>query len=99
MAGGVLVVLGLNLKAVKRLRAKFVGTGMHGGVIYVRGEISHIGKEVEVKPVDKKDMDLIQSLVKEFCNYFDFNFDKVMQERFTKIVPVSNRPYGGLYAY
>ena len=99
MAGGVLVVLGLNLKAKKRFRAKFVGTGMHGGVLYVRGEISHIGKEVEVRAVDKKDVDLIQGLVKEFCSYFDFNFDRIMQGRFTKIVPVSNRPYGGLYAY
>ena len=39
MAGGVIVILGLNLKEGEKCKARFVGTGMHGGVIYERGEI------------------------------------------------------------
>ena len=38
-------------------------------------------------------------LVREFCNHFRFNFENVMNEKFTEIVPVSHRPYGRLYAY
>ena len=39
MAGGIIVILGLNLKEGEKCKARFVGTGMHGGVIYERGEI------------------------------------------------------------
>jgi glutamate synthase domain-containing protein 3 len=38
MAGGVLILLGLNLKDEQH-RANFIGTGMHGGVIYIRGKV------------------------------------------------------------
>ena len=97
MAGGVILVLGLNLKGGERYKARFVGTGMHGGVIYVRGEMTHLGKEVEAMDPDENDMHLIQGLVKEFCNHF--NLEDIMNKEFTKIVPVSHRPYGRLYAY
>jgi len=99
MAGGVVLILGLTLRSGERYKARFVGTGMHGGVIYVCGEMTHLGKEVEVMDLDKDDMHLIQGLVKEFCNHFGFNFEDIMNEEFTKIVPVSHRPYGRLYAY
>jgi glutamate synthase domain-containing protein 3 len=101
MAGGVLVVLGLTLKAGERHRARFVGTGMHGGIIYVRGEMptNHLGKEVKIVAVNRSDLTLIQSLVKEFCGYFNMDFDEIMQGKFSKIVPFSHRPYGSVYAY
>jgi len=99
MAGGVILVLGLNLQNGERHKAKFVGTGMHGGVIYVHGEITNLGKEVELTDVNENDLELIRSLVKEFCGHFNLDFDEVMNRKFTKIVPVSHRPYGRLYAY
>jgi len=99
MAGGVLVVLGLNLKAEERHKARFVGTGMHGGIMYVRGDVTHLGKEVKVINVNNSDLTLIQSLVKEFCGYFNKDFDEIMSRNFLKIVPFSHRPYGNVYAY
>jgi glutamate synthase domain-containing protein 3 len=99
MAGGVLLVLGLTLKPGERHGARFVGTGMHGGIIYVRGEITHVGKEVKVMNVNRGDFDLIQSLVEEFCNNFNFDPNEVMNGEFSKIVPFSHRPYGMIYAY
>ncbi len=99
MAGGVILILGSNLQNGEHHKAKFVGTGMHGGVIYVRGEMTNLGKEVEVIDVEKSDIELIRSLVKEFCDCFSFDFDAIMSRRFAKIVPVSHRPYGRLYAY
>lgn len=99
MAGGVILLLGLNLRDGETHKARFVGTGMHGGVIYVHGEITHLGNEVEVMDVNETDIHLIQNLTKEFCNYFNFDFDKVIGKKFAKIVPVSHRPYGSLYAY
>ncbi len=99
MAGGILVVLGLNLKAGERHRARFVGTGMHGGTMYVRGEVSHLGREVEVVDLEEDDRQLLRSLVDEFCSHFGFNTDKILDHRFNKLIPVSYRPYGRLYAY
>ena len=99
MAGGILVVLGLNLKAGERHRAKFVGTGMHGGTMYIRGEVSHLGREVEVVDLEKNDRRLLRSLVDEFCSHFEFNTNEILDHNFKKLIPVSYRPYGKLYAY
>jgi glutamate synthase domain-containing protein 3 len=99
MAGGVLVILGLNLKAGECHRAKFVGTGMHGGTMYVRGDVNHLGREVEVIDLEEDDRRLLRSLVDEFCSHFGFNTNKILDHRFNKLIPVSYRPYGRLYAY
>ncbi|MFB3889028.1 MAG: hypothetical protein ACE14S_06015 [Candidatus Bathyarchaeia archaeon] len=99
MAGGVLVVLGLTLKKGEPHRARFVGTGMHAGIMYIRGEVTHLGKEVKVMEVNKTDLKRIGELVKEYCSHFSADFDEVMSGKFVKIVPYSHRPYGRIYAY
>jgi glutamate synthase domain-containing protein 3 len=55
MAGGVLVLLGLN--GGGEHKARFIGTGMHGGVIYLRGSVEkyQLGREVGVKALDEDD--------------------------------------------
>jgi glutamate synthase domain-containing protein 3 len=99
MAGGILLVLGLTLKPGEQHKARFVGTGMHGGIIYLRGEVANIGKEVKVMDIGKRDLAVIEGLVKEFCSYFGADFAEVMSGKFVKIVPYSHRPYGRVYAY
>jgi glutamate synthase domain-containing protein 3 len=89
MAGGVILVLGLNLSESERCKARFVGTGMHGGVIYVRDDILELGEGTKTMAVGKRDSRVIESLVREFCGYFGFDFEKVMSTKFRKIVPVS----------
>jgi glutamate synthase domain-containing protein 3 len=98
MAGGVVLVLGLTLSESERCKARFVGTGMHGGVIYERGDILEPVKGTKVMKVGKRDMRVIESLVKEYCEYFGVDFEKVMNKKFSKIVPLSKRPYGALYS-
>lgn len=99
MAGGVLVILGLTLKKGENHKSRFVGTGMHAGTIYVRGEISNLGKEVKVMDINKEDLNLIKSLGEEYCAYFNTSLDEIMKGHFMKIVPYSSRPYGRIYAY
>jgi glutamate synthase domain-containing protein 3 len=98
MAGGVLVVLGLNMKE-KVHNARFVGTGMHGGAMYIRGEVRHLGEEVAVTELNEEDHKLLKSLVEEFCGYYELNAEKILESKFNKLIPVSSRPYGNLYAY
>jgi glutamate synthase domain-containing protein 3 len=99
MAGGVMLILGLSLRKEEKHRARFVGTGMHGGVIYVRGEVENLGKEVQASDVNEEDMRLIKDLTCEFCKHFDFDSQNIMKDSFMKINPISRRPYGDLYAY
>jgi glutamate synthase domain-containing protein 3 len=98
MAGGVVLVLGLTLAEGERCRARFVGTGMHGGIVYERGDILDVGEGTKIMKVGKRDMRVIEGLVKEFCEYFGVDYVEVMGGSFRKIVPVSKRPYGKLYS-
>ncbi len=101
MAGGIVVVLGIGLAEGEPHRANFVGTGMHGGVIYLRGHINdyQLGKEVGVSEVDKKGREVLSSLVRRFAAYFDYDAEEILSGRFVKLTPLYLRPYGRLYAY
>ena len=99
MVGGIMVVLGLALKDSEHHKATFIGTGMHGGTIYIRGEVAHIGKEVKIMELEEGDMALLRPIVEEFCGYFKFDADTILTGEFRKLIPFSTRPYGRLYAY
>jgi glutamate synthase domain-containing protein 3 len=98
MAGGVILILGLTLPEGEHCKARFVGTGMHNGVIYERGDLLELGKGTKVMNVGKRDTCVIENLVRDFCSYFGFDYGKVMNARFRKIVPVSKRPYENMYS-
>jgi len=97
MAGGVALVLGLDRNDSEKCMARFVGTGMHGGVIYTRGDVFKLSKSVKVARAGKRDMHVIEGLVREFCGYFGKDYAEIMGKQFYKITPVSKRPYEGLY--
>jgi len=101
MAGGILILLGLDFKEGERHNADFIGTGMHGGVIYVRGEVQQfqLGKEVGVAELDENDSLLLRELVGEFAYHFSYNAEEILECKFTKLFPLYLRPYGRLYAY
>jgi glutamate synthase domain-containing protein 3 len=99
MAGGIIVILGLNLKESEKCKARFVGTGMHGGVIYERGEILSPDEGTKTEEPDDKDMQIIESLVKEYANFFDVDAKKILNFKFKKIRPLSSRPYAKLYSH
>jgi len=100
MAGGVLILLGLE-ENDKPIVGDYVGTGMHGGAIYVRGEVDkrQLGKEVGIKELNAEDYGLIEPVLKEYCEDLRLDMNQVMSKKFIKLIPVSHRPYGRLYAY
>lgn len=100
MAGGVLILLGMFTddpdKPKHGLR---LGTGMHGGVIYVRGGVDEerLSREVGIFPLtddDRTDLDLFLT---EYCADFGLDLAEILAEPFVKILPKSRRPYGNLY--
>lgn len=101
MAGGVLILLGLNLSQGQHHKANFIGTGMHGGVIYLRGSVNdyQLGKEVGVAELEEKDYQVLQKFVGEFASHFGYDIKKILEHKFIKLFPRWLRPYGTLYAY
>jgi len=98
MAGGLLVVLGMN---GGEIAGDFIGTGMHGGQMFLRGEVDprRLGREVKIGEVTREDTKLLKKHVGDFCSYFGFDLDEIFKKPFIKIYPYSHRPYGTIYAY
>jgi len=100
MAGGTLIVLGLNMDGNTH-NASYIGTGMHGGVIYIRGSVQEhqLGKEVGVTGIDEEDYRVLTQHVGEFSGLFGYQAETILHHPFIKLFPQSLRPYGKLYTY
>ena len=104
MAGGILILLNLWDDDDRPIVGNFLGTGMHGGTIYIRGNVDPylFGKEVGIREFTEEDERLLRGYLTDYCNDFkDYGLkvDEIMSEPFIKLVPVSTRPYGKIYAY
>jgi glutamate synthase domain-containing protein 3 len=99
MAGGVIVLL--NLADRPQPAGYLVGTGMHGGAIFVRGQIdqSQVGAEVGFEPLSDQEWELLQGLLAEFFADLGLKPRALDREEFQKLYPKSRRPYGNLYSY
>jgi glutamate synthase domain-containing protein 3 len=99
MAGGILIMLGLEGKDV--YKASFIGTGMHGGVIYLRGSIEphQVGKEVGIAELEAKDWLTLETYVNEFAIHFGYNAVEILRGKFVKLTPRWLRPYGRIYTH
>jgi glutamate synthase domain-containing protein 3 len=100
MAGGTLVVLGLG-DGKGPIAGRYVGTGMHGGEIYLRGEVEahQLGKEVGRAPITDADWERLSATLAEFAGEFDLDAAQFRREDFVRLVPTTHRPYGQLYVY
>lgn len=99
MAGGTIVLLGLNLEARQFHKSMHVGTGMHGGRLYVHGKIAGLASEAIVEELTTEDLSQLQQLVTDFSRHFRYDPAQILDREFCKICPGSGRPYGGYYAY
>lgn len=100
MAGGIMVLLGLQCDG-RPLAGHHLGTGMHGGLIFLRGEIDprKLGRGVEPQSAAEADMEVISGHLKEYCLEFGLDFRDIIESKFLKLSPQSHRPYAKLYTY
>ncbi|UCH33703.1 MAG: hypothetical protein JSV65_14190 [Armatimonadota bacterium] len=101
MAGGVLVVLGLNGRQGHPLVGDYCATGMHGGMIYFRGDVDPsqtADDHVTIRPAGEDDLRQLRAYVEEYAREFGLNAKAILSHPFTTLVPSSHRPYGGKYA-
>ncbi len=99
MAGGLIVVLGLDRDS-QPLVGDWMGTGMHGGLIYLRGDVqSHqLGREVGSAEMTDEEWAVLQGILQEYATDFALK-ESFQRDEFHKFYPQSARPYGRLYAY
>jgi len=100
MAGGIQMVLGLNLQPGEKIVGDYCGTGMHGGVVYLRGEVEphQLGKEIKVVPMTDEDFEVIGKYVGRYAEHFNMDKDDILSKPFHKLIPYNKRPYGNMYA-
>ncbi|MCE5315654.1 MAG: hypothetical protein ABFD49_04065 [Armatimonadota bacterium] len=101
MAGGVVIIMGLTLKHGESHYCSHVGTGMHGGAIFMRGNIAphQIGTGVGMPELSDGDIALLDKYIEEYGAIFNIDVSKISPMDFTKLAPLSVRPYKQLYAY
>lgn len=101
MAGGILVVLGLTSAQGEPVTGSRVGTGMHGGAIYVRGQVEdyQLGREVGRGPLTEDEWKTLSQYLAEYSQAVGVEVSRLRPEEFVKLTPQSRRPYGNLYAY
>jgi glutamate synthase domain-containing protein 3 len=110
MAGGIVIVLGLDSQKAnpaiphahsRPVAGDYIGTGMHGGIIYLGDEVDprKLGKEVGITPLNDEDHRLLKELLEEFAADLHLDRDELLSRTFFKLTPQSNRPYGKMYSY
>ena len=105
MAGGILLALGLKFENshvvnLEKAASPNLGSGIHGGKIYIRGDVpdAYLGVgAMKVRFSEDEDMKLLLPIISEFCKHFKMEQDFILEKEFTKIIPGSHRPFAGYY--
>ena len=97
-AGGVIVVLGLGEKQ-SRIVGNFPCTGMHGGMLFLRGSIESLRfpPQVSARPATEADLARIHPYLTEFCELFGHELEALLCEPFTVVTPDTSNPFRQLY--
>lgn len=99
MAGGILVLLGAGTNGSPV--GSYLGTGMHGGTIYIRGKVEdhQLGREVRIFPLCRDDVSFLSGVLDEYSRDMEVDTGEFKLEDFIKLSPFSHRPYGNMYCY
>lgn len=98
MAGGRIVVLNRENRTESPV-GMFLGTGIHGGAMYVRGivEPCQLGIGAVFADIDSGDRSFLDKMVAEYCRYFGFDPGDFPSDEFVKVTRKGKRPFGKLY--
>jgi glutamate synthase domain-containing protein 3 len=92
---------GTGLPGLAGKPAEFIGTGMHGGEIWIRGKVApwQLGAEVGAVEPDPPSWARISALLADFTRETGMDCARFGRGEFTRLRPVSLRPYGRIYVY
>lgn len=97
-AGGRIVVLGLD-RGERPIVGNFPCTGMHGGKMLLRGDISGVRLPLGVSAAaaTEQDTEELMPLLRFFSESFGRTLDELLAPGFTVITPNSSNPYKQMY--
>lgn len=97
LAGGIIIVLGMESEAFPV--GDFTGTGMHGGLIFIRSSTppAKLHKQVTVSLADDSDMGFINEYLMEYVDTFGLSIDEILRKPFYRLAPNAKNPYKQLY--
>ncbi len=101
MAGGMIIVLNLQENGGASPVGNFTASGMHGGKIFIRGKVSQeqAGRGIGLSEPNEEESLEISSYLEEYQQKLDIHLPPLDLRSFTKLFPLTTRPYGCLYAY
>jgi glutamate synthase domain-containing protein 3 len=101
MAGGLLVLLGMDSQLDGPIVGTHIGTGMHGGEILIRGEVEpwQCEEGVRVSRASAAEKEALRASLHGYCASFSVDASDILSAPFTKITPSGSRPYASLYTY
>lgn len=105
MAGGVLIALGLafdgeNVSNARNIVQGSLGTGIHGGVIYIRGKVEAnlLGVGATIVAFSDEDKKLLAPIISDYSQYFNVPENFIWETEFTKIIAGSARPFANFFS-
>lgn len=99
MAGGLLIVLGLN--SITPVSERGIGSGIHGGEIIVRGMVDerNLGVGAKQQPITTKERESIMPIIMDFAHAFKIDPGCFRTDTYTRIIPASARPFANKYTW
>jgi glutamate synthase domain-containing protein 3 len=97
MAGGLLIVLGMNGQVPVAERG--VGSGIHGGEIFVRGKVDekYLGVGAKQLPATAEQMAMIRPIIEDFAKAFGIDAAPLLAAQYSRIAAASARPFASKY--
>lgn len=97
-AGGIIIVLGLNDDG-RPIVGNFPCTGMHGGVMLFRGDVSgiHFPRQTTSHQITPDEMAEYAPYITEYAKLFDCDAASLLSDKYTIITPDSKNPYKQMY--
>jgi glutamate synthase domain-containing protein 3 len=99
MAGGLLIVLGLQ--GTPPVCERGIGSGIHGGDIFIRGSVDDaiLGVGAKQKPASDEERHMIAPVIRDFAAQFSVDPAPLLSSDYTRIVPASARPFANKYTW
>ena len=97
-AGGLILVLGLHTDG-RPIVGNFPCTGMHGGKIVFRGDVSRVPfpSQVTAHAAAEADKAEFAPYVREYCRLFGRDAEAMLRAPYTVVTPDSKNPYKQMY--
>ena len=97
-AGGLILVLALHTDG-RNVVGCVPCTGMHGGKMVFRGDVSNVPfpSQVTTRAATEEDRAEFAPYVREYCRLFGRDAEAMLAERYTVVTPDSKNPYQQMY--